>query len=308
LHNFVDVGEEYDNGYVYSGVNSAPSVNSLGWTHWLSGEKREERAIYRLNAYPWKDLSEGEVELEFNSDGEYYRWYMIVSVSAAGEEDSLEFKLDGKILPWNTSGFDREFYSWKGEEGFTAGRHTISVRSKTPSTNPKVPRMICSINIHEYGNEEEFHIDNEYVSAYPTWSAYGTKTFRPSNERCLMRNMSSPSFCNVCKEGMWHQFFQRISLIDDLVAETNDDHPDTKTLIVKTLKLGQLRNPELPVPGEKLEVFWYLNGEEVVALRDQFEVSVVTGSGSWTVKVNFVTLEVRSDPNGLLSDSKAITV
>jgi len=322
---------------VYSGVNSARSVETLGWSHWLTGEKREERAIYRLNSYPWQDLSEGGFEVEFSSDGEYFRWYAIVSVSAAGEEDSLEFTLDGQILPWNTTGFDdREFYSWAGEEGFSAGRHTFGVRSKTPSTNPKVPRMICSINIHEYGNEEEFHADNSHISAYPVWSAGGRKTFRPGNEKCmtetklaptpllrstdtphahfisvflgLMRNMSSPAFCSVCQEGMWHQFFQRISIIDNLVVESDEESPDTKTLIVETLKLGQLRDSVIPVPGEKLEVNWYLNGEEVLTLRDQFQVSVVTGSGSWTVKVTFITLEVRSDPTGLLSDSKSVTV
>lgn len=94
-------------------MNSARSVETLGWTHWLSGEKKEERAIYRLNKYPWKDLADGGVEFNFRSDGQYARWYLIVSVSAAGEADSLEFQLDGQILPWKSSGFDdREFYTW----------------------------------------------------------------------------------------------------------------------------------------------------------------------------------------------------
>jgi len=48
-HNFVDVGEEYDNGQVYSGVNAAYSLATVGWKSWLSGEGavKEERAIYR---------------------------------------------------------------------------------------------------------------------------------------------------------------------------------------------------------------------------------------------------------------------
>lgn len=46
-HNFINVGEEYDNGQVYSGVNAASSLSSLGWTAWLTGPLREEKAIYR---------------------------------------------------------------------------------------------------------------------------------------------------------------------------------------------------------------------------------------------------------------------
>jgi hypothetical protein len=145
----------------------------------LSGTKKEERAIYRLAEYPWKDLSEGSVEYEFTSDGTYSRWYLIVSVSAAGEAGSLEFILDGEPLIWTSSGFDdREFYSWYGSEGLTEGKHTFSVASLTESTNPNIPRMIASINLHEFGNEEEYHADNDYVSAYPTWDAYGRKSFR----------------------------------------------------------------------------------------------------------------------------------
>lgn len=124
-HNFVDVGEEYDYGYVYSGVNSAPNLNTVAskWGHWLTDENvRAERAIFRLLEYPWADLASGEQTFTFTSDGQYSRWYLIVSVSAAGEEDSLEFILDGEILQWQSRGFDdREFYDWFNEEGFTAG-------------------------------------------------------------------------------------------------------------------------------------------------------------------------------------------
>ena len=53
---------------------------------------------------------------------------------------------------------------------------------------------------------------------------------------------------------------------------------------------------------------WYLNGIEQESLRDQFEILAAKGSGSWTVKVTFVTREVRSDPTGLLTDPRAVTV
>jgi hypothetical protein len=84
----------------------------------------EERAIYRLLQYPWADLSNGQQSFTFTSDGAYSRWYLLVSVSAAGEEDSLEFVLDGVVLDWSSRGFDdREFYDWVGTQGFTPGNY-----------------------------------------------------------------------------------------------------------------------------------------------------------------------------------------
>lgn len=119
--------QEYDDGSVYSGVNSASSLARLGWSNWLDGAKREERSIYRLLEYPWADLSKGSKSFSFSSDGNYNRWYLEVTVSAAGEEDSLEFLLDGEALPWKSSGFDdREFYGWYGNEGLTSGRHNFT--------------------------------------------------------------------------------------------------------------------------------------------------------------------------------------
>lgn len=125
-HNFVNVGEEYDNGQVYSGVNSAASLAlvSTRWGHWLSssGQVRAERAIYRLLEYPWADLSQGARTFTFTSDGSYSRWYLQASVSAAGEANSLEFIFDGVILPWQSRGSDdREFYSWPGNSGLSQG-------------------------------------------------------------------------------------------------------------------------------------------------------------------------------------------
>lgn len=119
-HNFANVGEEYDGGSVYSGVNAARSVNNLGWTSWLTspGPAREERVMYRLLAYLWTDLSVENVTLPFTSDGTYSRWYMTISVTAAEDDNSLEFLMDGEPLPWTSSGTDdRQFYDWDGDEG-----------------------------------------------------------------------------------------------------------------------------------------------------------------------------------------------
>jgi len=309
-HNFVNVGEEYDNGQAYRGVNSAPNltVATTKWGHWLSGESiRQERAIYRLLEYPWADLSLEEKTFNFVSDGLYSRWYLLVSVSAAGEENSLEFVLDGEVLPWQSRGFDdREFYDWFSDEGLPAGEHTFSVRSKTPSTNLEIPRMICSINLHEFGSEEEFHIDNDFVSAYPTWDVARRVTYRPTNAGCLMRNMSNTEFCSVCKEGMWYQFLTRISLIDDVTVSKIPNSDRTKQVVLNTLKLGHLREAGNEVDDESLEVRWFHGGQERPEFNDKFEINAEFGS--WSVAVRFSTPEVRYDPNGLLQDLEYFTV
>ncbi|CAG7832889.1 unnamed protein product [Allacma fusca] len=303
-HNFVDVGEEYDQGEVYCGVNSARSVETLGWTHWLSGEAREERAIYCILAYPWADLAKGPQTINFTSDGSYCRWYLLASVSAAGEHDCLEFLLDGEVLPWTTHGFDdREFYDWYGNEGFTQGPHTFSVRSKTNSTNPNIPRMICHVQLHEFGSETDFHMSNDYISAYPTFHVDGAKTFRPTNAGCVMRNMSRGSFCPVCREGMWYRFLERISLIDSVVISLGTS---PRNVTLNTLKLGALRAPGNEVGGECLEVRWSRDGQEQINLRDRFMIRAE--SGSWTVSVKLITPEIRSDPKGLTIDTYSFTI
>lgn len=105
------------------------------------------------------------------------------------------------------------------------GQHTFSVRSKTPPTNRDIPRMICNVVLHEFGNENEFRIDNNYYSAYPTWDTSRRVTYRPTNAGCLMRNMTHNELCSVCREGMWYQFLRRISLIGiklELNAKTSN--------------------------------------------------------------------------------------
>lgn len=72
--------KEYDNGQVYRGVNAATSVASLGWSAWLSGERKEESAIYRLLEYPWADLKTGPRSFSFTSDGQYSRWNLVATV------------------------------------------------------------------------------------------------------------------------------------------------------------------------------------------------------------------------------------
>ncbi|CAG7827968.1 unnamed protein product, partial [Allacma fusca] len=194
-----------------------------------------------------------------------------------------------QVLPWTTHGFDdREFYDWYGNEGFIKGPHTFSVRSKTNSTNPNIPRMICNVQLHEFGSETDFHMSNDYISAYPTFDRYGDKTFRPTNAGCLMKNMTHDSFCPVCREGIWYQFLERISLIDSVVISPGSA---PRNVTLNTLKLGALRASGNEVEGERLKVRWSRDGQDQIKLRNKF--SIQADSGSWNISVELVTPEIR---------------
>jgi hypothetical protein len=161
--------------------------------------------------------------------------------------------------------------------------------------------MIASIDIHEFGSEDEFVIDNDHVSAYPTFDYLGRKTFRPTNAGCLMRNMTHAGFCSVCKEGMWHQFMARISLIDSLQVTTD------RTAILETLRLGNQREAGNEVEGEQLQIRWYHAGVDQIQYHDLLTIPNIA-PGAWRVVVRLVTPEVHEDPNGLLEDEEQFTV
>lgn len=80
----------------------------------------------------------------------------------------------------------------------------------------------------------------------------------------------------------------------------------TKRVALHTLKLGQLREPGNEVDGEHFDVRWSHRGQEQPEFNNQFEIDAKIGS--WSVSVQFVTNEVRNDPNRLLQDTEHFTV
>lgn len=121
-----------------------------------------------------------------------------------------------------------------------------------------------------------------------------------------MRNMSSTTFCSVCKESMWLQFLEKVSLVDSLVVDPLPNPDGTKRVRLNTLKLGQLRAPGNEIDGEWLKTTWSRDGVEQVDMTDLFEVSAFPGL--WTVRIELVTSEVHSDPQGLLVETQQFTV
>ena len=223
-HNLIDVGEEYDGGWVYSGVNAAHSLPP-SWSHWLtniSAASHEERNRVIFQEYPWLDLSPGSWRKVFYTDGHDGGWervYIQASASGVPDREDLWVGIDGNELDWYPTGNDdRRFLEWHSKKGFAPGFHVIEFRQNTKPKKGRMPRQLCSIEIIEYGAEEEFHQKKGYIGNFPTYDIYGRKTWRPTNEGCLMRHMQETTFCNVCQEGLWTNLMRRlVSLHHDVV-------------------------------------------------------------------------------------------
>ncbi|GLE05344.1 hypothetical protein PINS_up014357 [Pythium insidiosum] len=320
-HNFGQVGEEYDGGGVYRGANSASSLASVSWKHWLTSggggsSVREEKAALTYTNHMWYNLRDGPYRIRFTASGEFKRWLGVFTISGADNDAAITITLDGKRLPWKSSGNrDRSFYTYENRtSGFSAGAHEIVVTGNGPFDGPII-QQLCSFDLNEYGDESTFAMDNpDAIGAYPTWDGSNRKLYRPNNERCLMRNMESTKFCVVCQENMWLKFFARVTPIDSVTVGPQN------VVTVKAIPLAQLRTSNDPfklqfpqlAAQERYAVTWLKGGVEQPQFRDLFvaDLSRATGgaSGSWTVRVAFSTPAVRKDTKKLLTAEKSFSI
>ena len=182
----------------------------------------------------------------------------------------------------------------------------------------------------EYKESPEFHFNNGYVSAYPTYnentnfrayrfffpfpsnSSLGILVVlisfswcRSSNEACIMRNISSSEFCVADKQNLWLQLVGRVNLIDNI---TTTDKGDEVEVTLNLIPFGQFR--DVPIDGEFYTSTWYQDGQLQADLTDQFnwQRSSSAAAGHWTVEVSLSTDDVRSDPNNILSASNTFVV
>jgi hypothetical protein len=317
-HNLVEVGEEYDGGSVYSGVNSAPSLQSIGWRHWLTdGDSglREEQNNLLMQEYPWYDLSKRPWSRRFQADGSFKRWLFKMSASGAPNPDSIIVEIDGKRLPWTTSGLiDRSFFEFfHDKSGFEKGWHNLTVRLGSRSSTSDRPTQLCSLTLHEFMGEDKYtFLNRTKISAYPTYSYRGTKTFRPTNEFCLMRNMSSNALCPVCTEGLWLNFLRRVDLIDDLtIRYPAKCGAGAVQVNLDVLKLGRFR--EVGRGSETLTIRWFRDNQELLSARDQLSITInqadtLNRNAAWKVVVRLATPEIRRDPSGLTTSEKTFRI
>lgn len=121
-----------------------------------------------------------------------------------------------------------------------------------------------------------------------------------------MRVVTTPNFCKVCVEGLWHALLRRINLIDDVKLgwSTNGPKSVLRNIELQLVALGQFR--ESPVPGEVFIISWKRNGEDLPEFANSTSITVENEPAMYTAEVQLVTPEVRADPHGYLRSTVEI--
>ena len=159
-HSIIGVGEEYDGGYVYTGVNAAESIDSVPWTQWYTdppSEPKIQRTNMPLQAYPWTLLNTSQSwSQNFTSPGTYDTHLLQLSVSGMTASSDLRVEIDGKDVGWEMNsevGVDRYIYNIPIDSALTAGQHEV----KFTLLNEEIQgsAQLCNLEVLEYGDDTE---------------------------------------------------------------------------------------------------------------------------------------------------------
>lgn len=158
-HSIIEVGEEYDGGFAYFGVNAIHDPQQVTWTHWLmhKDHPQVERSVMPMQVYPWTLLDVEEPwSVTFLSSGTYARHLVKFSLSGIPHADDLVVYLDGVDLGWtprNEIGVDRWHYNVAFEHALNEGKHIIEFSLQNRDIQGQA--QLCSVEVLEYGSLEE---------------------------------------------------------------------------------------------------------------------------------------------------------
>jgi hypothetical protein len=177
-HSVIDVGEEYDGGFAYFGVNAFNDLQEpVGWAHWLSTPDapdlwaapsgtasatqapwptpRVERTVMPLQDYAWTMLNTSSPwRATFTSSGTYARHLVRFSLSGIPDAEDLRVELDGHDLGWvprKDIGMDRWHYDVHIDQALSEGQHEVAFVLK----KERKMSQLCNVEILEFGNHTE---------------------------------------------------------------------------------------------------------------------------------------------------------
>ncbi len=299
-HNFGRVGEEYDGGG-YFGANHSTSANNPSWIHWATNRNalKAEPMVARYLDWPWYRLDKGPFTINLASDGNYSRALVRLSASGIETPDTLSIQLNNQNLAFESPNrLDRAFIEI-ALPGLLAGSHSMTFTENVHDRN----NWISSLKVYEYA--EDFHDQKDYVGAYPNFDkSLRLDGFRPTNESCLMRDMTHEFFCPVCQENNWSNFFDNVDLIDSATAVITGNKLNAE---VKTLKLAPFPSGSPSTSTGRLEIIWTADGRELTQFRDQTAISFdfKDKPQTMTVNVRFTSSEIRKR---VVSSQKALAI
>lgn len=164
-HSIIEVGEEYDGGDYYFGVNAMEDLkNGISWSHWLTEPIKAtgppphvERSVMPIQIYPWTLLNTSDPwSIKFSASGLYSRHIVRFSLSGLPGADDLSVMVDGKDLKWEPKadiGVDRWHYDIPQDGGLSDGEHEVKFILKNKDREGEA--QLCSMEILEFGDETE---------------------------------------------------------------------------------------------------------------------------------------------------------
>ncbi|KAI1378590.1 IgA peptidase M64-domain-containing protein [Hypoxylon crocopeplum] len=301
-HSIIGVGEEYDGGQVYRGVNAAQSTSSVPWTQWYTNPPTEptiQRSNMPIQAYPWTLLNTSQSWSQtFTSAGTYSTYLLQLSVSGMTASSDLRVEVDGEDVGWEINpavGVDRYIYNMKIDEALAPGEHDIRFTLLNPEIQGSA--QLCNLEVIEYG--DEFNFEPRYHGFYPTFSAINRTSYRPTNDLCLMRDTYSANFCDACIEGLWLSLLSGLSLVDNVTQVAQPDGSTNVTLgLIPLAQFRQVPNPH----EEAYTILWYGADEDVVLEEWTNSTSALIEPGvtEFGVEVSFSSEQIRVDNDGVL--------
>ncbi|KAH0832139.1 IgA peptidase M64-domain-containing protein [Lanmaoa asiatica] len=293
-HSIIEVGEEYDGGFAYFGVNAIHDPQDMTWGHWSTHKdhSRVERSVMPMQAYPWTLLDvEKPWSITFLSSGTYARHLVKFSLSGIPRADDLVVYLG------------RWHYDVLFEHALTEGEHIVEFSLRNREVQGQA--QLCSVEVLEYGSRQEFNATQGYYSLFPTYDLDNATSYRPTNDDCLMRSVVKPNFCKVCLEGLWLSLLKRIDLIEDLRVTCSG--PSSRVVEVDLVRLAQLREQPIESP-ESYTIEWARNERVLEELTNFTKVELNDADGTYRVDVVYTIDEVRSDPRGYLRASRTFGI
>ena len=155
-------------------------------------------------------------------------------------------------------------------------------------------------------------LSDKYPSTYVSTHRFSEKnetSYRPTNEDCLMRIVTTPNFCKACVEGLWHALLRRVSLVDNLIPScSHSSSTPERVLDLSLVPLAHLRDTPVDI-AEGYAITWVKDGIEVPAFANQTRLlDDGNALGSYVARVKYWTEEVRVDPERLLESTVGVVI
>jgi hypothetical protein len=200
---------------------------------------------------------------------------VIVSAVGWSSPDDVYVTIDGQrqVLSGRFTN-DRSFFNLDAQ--LSPGAHVVEARENIRDGD----NVLAFINM--YALPADIIREKGFIGAYATFDIRGGKSYRPTFDTCIMREMTSDEFCSVDKENFWHKFLARVSLVDDIKKQKTTTSLDVEAVTP-------------PLQGLQFSWFKKVGGQyQRLAAADTATISLApTESGQYKVEVVFRTPEVR---------------